>query len=169
MPRTRATSTTRRAAKPAPVEPAPAPAVQEPEPDRLCPHGAPAAACPLCALDAMTPVEPVSPDESEAAVDGFPLPVSTDGPVDDETWARLDAEFSSRPSAEFPFDSGETVLSQRVDADAPITYIVTTFGRKVGISQDGWISVLIGPDIDLVVPPVPKPPQMTWKGPTGRA
>jgi hypothetical protein len=42
-------------------------------------------------------------------------------------------------------EDGETVMGQRLDEDG-VLFVVTTFGRKVGIGPDGSFSILNGPD-----------------------
>lgn len=69
---------------------------------------------------------------------------------------------------DIPLDEGEEVISQTVrieDGETPVLYLTTTAGRKVGIDPDGWMSVATGPELDVILPPVPKPPRKSWKEP----
>lgn len=74
---------------------------------------------------------------------------------------------------EIPLDEGEEIVAQATrlepvvgtDEMVPITYLVTSAGRKVGIDPDGWVAVVMGPDLDVIQPPAPKPPRASWKEP----
>lgn len=143
-------------------DPTPEPDAQPSTEPAACPHGASAADCPLCALDADRPAAEPEPEPApaEEAVDD--APASDDGALTDEEWDALVAEAPAE--ADLPLDEGEEITAERLDEDG-VLIVVTSFGRKIGISPDGFLSVLTGPDIAVRVPPVPKPPRSSWKDP----
>lgn len=126
---------------------------------RTCPHGAVSTDCPLCALDAGLP-QPEPPVAAEPAADEPVDDVPAD--LDDEAWA--EALAAAPDEADLPLDEGEEITAERTDESGDLI-VVTSFGRKIGISPDGWIAVLMGPDLAARVPSVPKPPRSSWKDP----
>lgn len=156
MPRSRTEPAKARSEAPtAMVEPTPEPAPAA----STCPHGA-GADCPLCALDSMD-ATPAPADEvlPEPAVEPEPEPSVVT--LTDDEWDRLAAEYGD---ADLPLADGEEVVGQRLDDDGDLV-VVTSFGRKLGISPDGWIVVLMGPPLDREAASVPKPPRKSWKDP----
>jgi hypothetical protein len=101
------------------------------------------------------------PQGDAAEADGEAPETGADGASEDSATEPEEDE-DQGDGLEFPFDEGEEVLAERVDDDN-VLWFVTSHGRKVGISEDGWASVVTGPDIDVVVPPAPKPGRKSWK------
>jgi hypothetical protein len=74
---------------------------------------------------------------------------------------------------DIPLDPGEVILATAIRWEpdgglpeaVPVTFVVTSAGRKIGIDPDGWMAVTTGPPLDVVAGMVPKPPRRSWKDP----
>jgi hypothetical protein len=123
-----------------------------------CPHGVDSG-CPLCELDAAS--APAQAVEDEPEPEAEPLGLSLPDLLSDEEWDALAAEYGD---ADLPLAEGEEVMGQRTDDDGDLI-VVTSFGRKLAISPDGWMSVLTGTPLTIEAQAVPKPPRKSWKDP----
>ena len=168
----------------APRTPRTAPPVEEPEPtvpadiaaaveaDLI--EGGIAAARELIAappVEDEAEIAPAPEDATETAAEPDPAPEGA--PAADDPAA--DTTDGDDDGVEIPLDPGEEVIATATRFEpalgteemVPITYFVTSAGRKFGVDPDGWLAVVTGPDMDTILPPAPKPPRASWKEPRG--
>lgn len=166
-----------------PVEPTqtPPPAEDEVQP---CPHGVAPESCSFCQMDGPTTpptepeaseptepeaIEPTDQPSADAPVTGEGESAATEAeqeePADEPQVAVVDKViFEFGDGRELPLDQGEEIIAERVDEGGDLI-VVTNFGRKVGISPDGDLTVLTGPALGIAVPATPTPGRKSWKEP----